>query len=66
MTAHSLLQVAENHVSKFLNLNVSGSKRNVAPKQRHDGFPHLMETTSTPLLLLSMPGQSQDILFLED
>ena len=29
----TLLLVAGSHVSKFLNLNVSGTKRDVAPKQ---------------------------------
>ena len=31
--------VAGSHVSKFLNLNVSGTNKDVAPKQRYDRFP---------------------------
>ena len=30
---------AGSHVSKSLKLNVSGTKRDVAPKQRHDRLP---------------------------
>ena len=30
---------AGSHISKFLNLNVSRTKRDVAPKQRYDRFP---------------------------
>ena len=30
--------VAESYDSKFLNLNVSGTKKDVAPKQRYDRF----------------------------
>ena len=33
------LYVAGSHVSKSLNLNVSGIKRDVAPKQRYDRSP---------------------------
>ena len=32
------LQVAGSRVSKFLNLNVSGTNREVVPKQRFDRF----------------------------
>ena len=39
MTARTLLKVAGSHVSKFLNLNVSGTNKDVAPKQRYDRFP---------------------------
>ena len=39
MTKHPLLLVAGSHVSKFLNLNVSGNKKDVVPKQRYDRFP---------------------------
>ena len=39
MTARPLLQVTGSHVSKFLNLNVSGTNRDVVPKQRYDRFP---------------------------
>ena len=38
MTTRPLLEVAGSHISKFVNLNVSGTKRNVAPKQRYDRF----------------------------
>ena len=31
--------IAGSHVSKFFNLNASGTKREVAPKQRYDRFP---------------------------
>ena len=30
---------AGSHVSKFLNLNISGTKTDVAPRQRYDRFP---------------------------
>ena len=50
--------------SKFLNVNVSGTKRDGVPKQRYDRFSYL-ETKSMPLLLLSMSGQPQDILLHE-
>ena len=33
------MQVAGGHVSKLLNLNVPGTKKDVAPKQRYDRFP---------------------------
>ena len=33
------MSVVESHVSKFLNLTVSETKRNVSPKQRYDRFP---------------------------
>ena len=39
MTRRSLLQVAGSRVSKFLNLNVCGTNRDVVPKQRYDRFP---------------------------
>ena len=38
MTTHPLLLVAGSHVSKFLNLNVSGTNRVVVPKQRYGRF----------------------------
>ena len=31
--------MAGSDVSKYLNLNVSGTKKDVAPKQGHDRFP---------------------------
>ena len=34
-----LLQVAESQVSKYLNLNVSETNRDVGPNQRFDRFP---------------------------
>ena len=39
MTRPQLLQVARSHVSKPLNLNVSGTNRDVVPKQKYDRFP---------------------------
>ena len=39
MTTCPLLQIAGNHVSEFLNLNVSGTMRDVAPKQKDDRLP---------------------------
>ena len=39
MTTRPLLQAAGSHVSKFLNLNVSGTNRDVVQKQRYDRFP---------------------------
>ena len=55
------VNVAGSHVSKFLDLNVSGTNRDVVPKQRYDRFlsvgDHIHAATT-----LSMPGQSQDIL----
>ena len=39
MTTSPLLQAAGSHVSKFLNLNVSGFKKDVAPKEICDRFP---------------------------
>ena len=35
---YTTLLVAGSHVSKFLNLNVSGTKRDVAPKQKYDNI----------------------------
>ena len=50
MTTCPLLQVARTHVSKFLNLNVSVTNRDVVPKQRYDRFPsagdHIHATTT--------------------
>ena len=44
-----LFKVAGSHVIKTLNLNVSGTKRNVAPKQRSDRFPSVEDHIhSTP------------------
>ena len=34
------------HVSKLLNLNVSGTKKDVAPKQRYDRFPSVGDHTN--------------------
>ena len=39
MTTRPILLVAGSHVSKFLNLNISRNKRDVAPKQRYDRSP---------------------------
>ena len=39
MTKRPLLHVAGSHVSKFVNLNVSGTNRDIVPKQRSDRFP---------------------------
>ena len=39
MTTRLLLEVARSHVLKFLNSNVSGTKRDVVPKQRYDRYP---------------------------
>ena len=36
MTRRPLLYLAGSHVSKFLNLNVSGINGDVVPKQRYD------------------------------
>ena len=41
MSTLTLLQVAGRQVSKFSNLNVSGTKRAVAPKQRYNTFPSI-------------------------
>ena len=58
------MYVAISHVSKFLNSNVSVTNRDVVPKQKYDRFlsvgDHIHE-----LLLLSMPGQPQDLLLEE-
>ena len=43
MTTHPLLYVAGSHVSKFLSLNLSKTKKDVAPKQRYDKFPSVGE-----------------------
>ena len=56
MNTRPLLQVAGSHVSKFLNLNVSGTKKDVAPTQSYDGFSSVGDTFM-PFLLLSIPGQ---------
>ena len=39
MTTRPLLQVAGSHAPKFLNLNISGTNKDVAPKQIYDRFP---------------------------
>ena len=39
MATRPLLQVAGSHVSKLLNLIVSGTNRDVVPKERYDRFP---------------------------
>ena len=39
MIRRPLLQLVGSHISKFLNLNVPGTNRNVVPKQRYDRFP---------------------------
>ena len=50
MTRPQLLQVARSHVSKPLNLNVSGTNRDVVPKRKYDRFPsagdHIHSTTT--------------------
>ena len=55
LTTRQLLYVAESHVSRFLNLNVSVTNRDAAPKQRYNRFPsvgdHIHATTT-----LSRPG----------
>ena len=43
MTTRPLLQLAGSHVSKFLDLNVSGTYRDVVPKQRYDRFPSVVD-----------------------
>ena len=35
------MEAAGSHVSKFLSLSLSGTKRDVAPKQRYDKFPFI-------------------------
>ena len=47
---------------KTLNLNVFGTKSDVAPLNEDLIDSHLLETTSMSLLLLSIPGQPQDLL----
>ena len=39
MTTRTLLKVAGSHVSKFLNLSVSGTNIGVASKQKYNKFP---------------------------
>ena len=42
--------IAGSHVSKFLNLNVSGTNRDVVSKQRYDRYPSIgdhIHTTTT-------------------
>ena len=39
MTTCQLVQVAGSHVSKFITLIVSGTNKDVAPKQTYDSFP---------------------------
>ena len=41
LTTRTLLEAAGSHVSKFLSLSLSGTKRDVAPKQRYDKFPFI-------------------------
>ena len=41
--------VAGSHVSKFLNEDVSGTKRDVVPKQRDDTFPSVRDHVHAPL-----------------
>ena len=50
MTRHPLLLAVGNHVSKFLNLNVSETKLHV-PKQRYDRFLSVEDHIHMPLLL---------------
>ena len=61
MTTHPLLLVAGSHVSKFLNLNVSGTNRNVVPKQIFDRFPSVgdhIHATTTFKYVSTTPGHT--------
>ena len=61
LTRRPLLQVAGSHVSKFLNLNVSGTNRDVVPKQRYDRFPSVgdhIHATTTFEHAWATPGQT--------
>ena len=61
MTTHPLLLVAGSHVSKFLNLNVSGTNRNVVPKQTFDRFPSVgdhIHATTTFEYVSTTPGHT--------
>ena len=53
--------IAGSHVSKFLNLNVSGTNRDVVPKQRYDRFPsvgdHIYAATTFEYAL-AIPGHT--------
>ena len=61
MTRRPLFYVAGGHVSKFLNLNVSGTKRDLVPKLRYDRFPSVgdhIEATTTFECAWVTPGQT--------
>ena len=47
---------------KTLNLNVFGTKSDIAPLKKDLIDSHLLATTTMSLLLLSIPGQLQDLL----
>ena len=55
------MEAAGSLLSKVLNLNVSGTERDVAKINKDMIDSHLLETTSMLLLLLSMPRQPQDV-----
>ena len=64
MTTHPLLYVAGSHVAKFLSLNVSGTNRDVVPKQKYNRFSSVgddVHATTT----FKYAWASPDILFKE-
>ena len=60
MTIRASFYVARSQMIKILNLNISGTKRDVALKQRPDRFPYIGDYNQVALLL-SIPGYPQDI-----
>ena len=61
LTTRPLLQVDGSHVLKFLNLNVSGTNKDVAPKQRFDRFSSVedhIHTTPTFEHVWATPGHT--------
>ena len=61
MATRTLLKVAGSHVSKFLNLSVSGTNIDVASKQRYNKFPFVgyqIHATPTFEQAWAIPGHT--------